>query len=137
MGVRGAACATVLSQFVSALWTLRFLTGSKTLLRIRRQHLHLQKQRVQKILTLGLAGFTMNVTNSLVQVACNSTLQIFGGDLYVGVMTVLNSVREIIMLPVNGVTSSAQPVISIAAVSSIAKPFFIDSASCHFLAESW
>ena len=112
MGVRGAACATVLSQFVSALWTLRFLTGSKTLLRIRRQHLHLQKQRVQKILTLGLAGFTMNVTNSLVQVACNSTLQIFGGDLYVGVMTVLNSVREIIMLPVNGVTSSAQPVIS-------------------------
>ena len=112
MGVRGAACATVLSQFVSALWTLRFLTGSKTLLRIRRQHLHPHKQRVQKILTLGLAGFTMNVTNSLVQVACNSTLQIFGGDLYVGVMTVLNSVREIIMLPVNGVTSSAQPVIS-------------------------
>lgn len=112
MGVQGAACATVLSQFVAALWTMQFLTGKRTLLHLRRRHLLLQKERVQRIVTLGLSGFTMSVTNSLVQVACNSSLQSFGGDLYVGVMTVLNSVREIIMLPINGISGSAQPVIS-------------------------
>ncbi len=112
MGVRGAALATILSQFAAALWTFRFLTGPHTLLRLRRKHLRPQAARVRQILTLGLAGFTMNVTNSLVQIACNSSLQYFGGDLYVGVMTVLNSVREIIMLPIAGISSSAQPVIS-------------------------
>lgn len=112
MGVRGAAIATVISQFVSAAWTFRFLTGPKTLLRLKRKYLRLNAGRVKRILSLGLAGFTMSVTNSLVQVACNSTLQIFGGDLYVGIMTVLNSVREIIMLPINGISGSAQPVIS-------------------------
>ncbi|HIV68083.1 MAG TPA: MATE family efflux transporter [Candidatus Butyricicoccus stercorigallinarum] len=112
LGVRGAAIATVLSQAAAALWTMRFLTGKRTLLRLRRRHLRLRASRVKRIVTLGLAGFTMNVTNSLVQVACNSSLQSFGGDLYVGVMTVLNSVREIIVLPVNGLSSSAQPVIS-------------------------
>ena len=112
MGVRGAAYATVLSQGAAAMCTIRFLTGSRTLLRLKRTHLHPQAARVKKILTLGLSGFTMSVTNSLVQVACNSTLQSYGGDLYVGVMTVINSVREIIMLPVNGISSSAQPVIS-------------------------
>lgn len=112
MGVRGAAYATVLSQFVAAMWTIRFLTGPRTLLRLKASNLRLQASRVKRILTLGLAGFTMNVTNSLVQMVCNSSLQFYGGDLYVGVMTVLNSVREIIMLPVNGISSSAQPVIS-------------------------
>lgn len=112
MGVRGAAYATVLSQFVAAMWTIRFLTSPRTLLRLKASYLHLQAARVKRILTLGLAGFTMSVTNSLVQMVCNSSLQFYGGDLYVGVMTVLNSVREIIMLPVNGISSSAQPVIS-------------------------
>lgn len=112
LGVRGAACATVLSQFVSALWTIRFLTGRKTLLRLRRSTLRCQITRVKRILTLGLAGFTMSVTNSAVQIACNTSLQTFGGDLYVGVMTVINSIREIIMLPITGISSSAQPVIS-------------------------
>lgn len=112
MGVRGAAYATVLSQFVAAMWTIHFLTGPRTLLRLKINNLHLQASRVKRILTLGLAGFTMNVTNSLVQMVCNSSLQFYGGDLYVGVMTVLNSVREIIMLPVNGISNSAQPVIS-------------------------
>lgn len=112
MGVRGAAYATVLSQFVAAMWTIRFLTSPRTLLRLKTSYLHLQAARVKRILTLGLAGFTMSVTNSLVQMVCNSSLQFYGGDLYVGVMTVLNSVREIIMLPVNGISSSSQPVIS-------------------------
>ncbi|MCD8356834.1 MAG: MATE family efflux transporter [Clostridia bacterium] len=112
MGVQGAACATVISQLTAALWTLRFLTGPKTLLRLKPECLRLQAKRVKQILTLGLSGFTMSVTNSLVQIACNSSLQFFGGDLYVGVMTVLNSIREIIMLPINGISSSSQPVIS-------------------------
>ncbi len=112
LGVRGAACATVLSQFVAAMWTLRFLTGPKTLLRLRRKYLRCQLPRVRRILTLGLAGFTMSVTNSAVQMVCNRTLQTVGGDIYVGVMTVINSVREIIMLPINGISSGSQPVIS-------------------------
>lgn len=112
MGVRGAAYATVLSQFAAAMWTLRFLTGPRTLLHLKRKNLRLQAKRVKKILSLGLAGFTMSVTNSLVQIVCNSSLQFYGGDLYVGVMTVINSVREIIMLPINGISSSAQPVMS-------------------------
>lgn len=111
LGVRGAAAATVLSQFAAAVWTLRFLTGPKTLLRLRARCLRCRKQRVLRILSLGLSGFTMGATNSLVQIACNASLSIFGGDLYVGAMTIINSVREIVSLPVTGVVNSAQPVI--------------------------
>ena len=81
LGVRGAACATVLSQFAAAVWTLRFLTGPKTLLRLRLRCLRCRKKRVLRILSLGLSGFTMGATNSLVQIACNASLSIFGGDL--------------------------------------------------------
>lgn len=112
LGVRGAACATVLSQFVAAIWTLRFLTGSKTLLHLRLRYLRCQKKRVQRIIMLGLSGFTMGATNSVVQIICNATLSQFGGDLYVGVMTIINSVREVISLPVTGIVNSAQPIIS-------------------------
>lgn len=111
LGVRGAACATVLSQFAAAVWTLRFLTGPRTLLRLRIRCLRCRKKRVLRILSLGLSGFTMGATNSLVQIACNASLSIFGGDLYVGAMTIINSVREIVSLPVTGVVNSAQPVI--------------------------
>lgn len=111
MGVSGAALATVISQFVSAVWVLRFLTGKKALLRIKRKNLRLDLKLVRDITTLGLAGFIMQGTNCLVQVVCNATLQDFGGDLYVGIMTVLNSVREVLALPVSGVTSGAQPVL--------------------------
>lgn len=111
LGVRGAAFATVLSQFAAAVWTLRFLTGPKTLLRLRIRCMRCQKKRVLRILTLGLSGFTMGATNSLVQIVCNASLSMFGGDLYVGAMTIINSVREIISLPVTGVVNSAQPVI--------------------------
>ena len=111
LGVRGAACATVLSQFAAAVWTLRFLTGPRTLLRLRIRCPRCRKKRVLRILSLGLSGFTMGATNSLVQIACNASLSIFGGDLYVGAMTIINSVREIVSLPVTGVVNSAQPVI--------------------------
>ncbi len=111
MGVQGAALATVLSQFLSALWILRFLTGDRAILRLRRSCLRLSLRRVKSIVSLGLSGFTMSITNSTVQIMCNATLQSWGGDLYVGVMTVLNSVREIAVLPVNGLTQSAQPIL--------------------------
>lgn len=111
MGVRGAALATIISQFLSALWIFHFLTGEKTILRLKRSYLKLEARRVKKIIGLGLSGFTMSITNSTVQIMCNATLQNYGGDLYVGVMTVINSLREVMTLPVTGVTHSAQPVL--------------------------
>ena len=111
MGIRGAALATILSQLLSAIWILRFLTSDKTILKLRRSSMRLSAQRVRKIVGLGLSGFTMSITNCTVQIMCNATLQVYGGDLYVGVMTVINSIREIATLPVTGVTHSAQPVL--------------------------
>ncbi len=111
MGVSGAALATVLSQLVSCVWVLRFLTGKKVLLRIRKQWLKVDWKLTREITALGMAGFIMQGTNCLVQVVCNATLKRYGGDLYVGIMTVINSVREILSLPVSGLTSGAQPVL--------------------------
>ena len=112
MGVKGAALATVISQALSALWVLRFLTGQKAIIPLKRENMTLDGQVVRDIAKLGTANFIMQGTTCLVQIACNATLQQFGGDLYVGVMTVVNSVREIFLLPVNGITSGSQPVIS-------------------------
>ena len=112
MGVAGAALATVISQAVSALWVLRFLTGRKALIPLRRDSIKIRKSITSDICKLGVSNFIMQGTTCLVQVACNSTLQTFGGDLYIGIMTVTNSVREIFMLPVMGIVSGAQPVIS-------------------------
>uniref|UniRef100_UPI0040571191 MATE family efflux transporter n=1 Tax=Agathobacter sp. TaxID=2021311 RepID=UPI0040571191 len=111
MGVAGAALATVLSQMVSAIWVLRFLTGKKALIRLKHSAMKPEGKRVKEIVTLGASGFIMQGTNCLVQVVCNSTLQAYGGDLYVGIMTVLNSVREVLSLPVSGIASGSQPVL--------------------------
>ena len=110
MGVQGAALATIISQFLSAAWIIRFLTGPRTILKLRRSAMKLEHRRVLKIMGLGLSGFTMSITNSLVQIVCNATLRDFGGDLYVGAMTVINSIREVVQMPVQGLTNSAQPV---------------------------
>ena len=110
MGVRGAALATVIAQGCSALWVLRFLTGRRAILRLRVRNMALCAPRVRSIVTLGLSGFFMNLTNSLVQVVCNATLQVYGGDLYVGVMTIINSLREVFMMPIHGLSNGAQPV---------------------------
>lgn len=112
MGVQGAAIATVISQFLSAVWILRFLTGNKTIIKLRFKNMKLKKSRVIRITMLGLSGFVMAVTNSAVQIVCNTTLRSYGGDLYVGIMTVINSIREIISMPVSGITNAAQPIIS-------------------------
>ncbi|SHO50793.1 MATE family efflux transporter [Anaerocolumna xylanovorans] len=111
MGVRGAALSSVISQLLSALWVFYFLISKKALIRLRPCNIRLQFLMVKKISALGLSGFMMAITNSIVQIVCNKSLQFYGGDLYVGVMTVLNSIREIISMPVSGLTNGSQPVI--------------------------
>lgn len=111
MGVKGAALATVIAQGCSAVWVLKFLTGPRAILKLRPACLPLSPLRVRRILGLGSSGFMMAMTNSLVQVLCNATLFRYGGDLYVGVMTVINSVREVITMPINGLTNGSQPVL--------------------------
>ncbi len=111
MGVKGAALATIISQGVSAIWVLRFLCGKKAILRLKRSTLKPDLKLTGKICGLGLSGFIMSVTNSAVQMVCNTSLAAWGGDIYVAIMTVLNSVREIISMPVNGLTNGSQPVL--------------------------
>lgn len=111
MGVYGAAAATVISQGVSAAYVFWFLRGDHVLFRLNRKDMRLDGKLVREITGLGLSGFVMSVTNGSVQIVCNAMLSRYGGDLYVGVMTVINSVREIITMPVNGLTNGAQPVI--------------------------
>ena len=111
LGVKGAAIATVISQFLSALWVFLFLTGNNTILKIKLKYLKIKFSIFKKIVFLGLSGFMMAITNSIVQIVCNITLQTYGGDLYVGIMTVINSIREIIMMPISGITNGAQPFI--------------------------
>ena len=112
MGVAGAALATILSQVLSAIWVLRFLFGKNVAIPLRVSNIRIRWEITRDILRLGTANFIMQGTTCLVQVACNSTLQFYGGDLYVGIMTVVNSVREIFMLPISGIINGAQPVIS-------------------------
>ncbi len=113
MGVSGAALATVISQAVSAVWVMHFLLSrkGKAAYHIRLGCMKPEWKLVGNITSLGMAGFIMQGTNCMVQVVCNATLKIFGGDLYVGIMTVINSVREIMSLPVSGLTSGSQPVL--------------------------
>ena len=93
-GVRGAAIATVISQGASALWVFVFLTGKKALFRLTPESMKLKASLVKDITFLGTSGFVMSVTNGTVQIVCNAVLARYGGDLYVGIMTVINSVRR-------------------------------------------
>ncbi len=110
-GVQGAALATILSQALSALWVMAFLTGRKAQLRLKWNCMKLRRRRVSKIISLGFSGFVMALTNSIVQVTCNSVLSAYGGDLHVGVMTIVNSIREVVSMPVQGITGAAEPVL--------------------------
>ena len=112
MGVAGAALATIISQAISATWVLTFLLGKKAIIPLRICNVRIQKEITKDIFRLGMANFIMQGTTCAVQVACNSMLQSYGGDVYVGIMTVANSVREIFSLPVSGIVNGAQPVIS-------------------------
>lgn len=111
MGVQGAALATIIAQLLSCLWVLRFLTSKKAIYRIRLKYMRLDRGLVGEITALGMSGFIIAITNSAVQVVCNASLQHFGGDIYVGVMTVLNSIREVLTMPIQGLTNGAQPVL--------------------------
>ena len=111
LGVKGAAIATVIAQFFSCVWVMRFLLY-RAYIRLNKNQMILTLKRSLRIVSLGLAGFMMQFTNGAVQVACNMTLSQYGGDIYVGVMTILNSVRDIFTLPIMGLTNGAGPVMS-------------------------
>lgn len=112
MGVRGAAVATILSQLLSSIWALRFLTGKRAELSMNFRGFRPDFGCIRKITILGTASFVMSFTDSLVQGACNVMLRQFGGDLYISVMTVINSVRQISQTPVMAISDGASPVIS-------------------------
>jgi putative MATE family efflux protein len=112
MGIRGAALATIISQAVSAIWVIIFLTGPQAALKLQLKKLRVVWKRLKRILALGLSTFVMSITTSIVQVVCNVSLSNHGGDMYVGVMTIINSVREIFTLPLTGLTNGSIPVMS-------------------------
>ena len=112
MGVRGAALATILSQAISCVWVLLFLCGKKTLLKIRARYLRLQAGIILPSLALGLAMFIMQASESVISICFNSSLQKYGGDTAVGAMTILTSVMQFAMLPLQGLGQGAQPIIS-------------------------
>ncbi len=112
MGVKGAALATILSQGVSACWVVGFLCSGWSGLRIRPANMKLERAVVGKIAALGIAPFIMQSTESLVTVVLNSGLQFYGGDLYVGTVTVMQSVMQMVVMPVQGITQGVQPIMS-------------------------
>ena len=112
MGVQGAALATIISQAVSAVWIVWFLLGKKTHLRIRKENLRLTPALVGSIAALGVSPFIMQSTESLVNIVLNRGLQNYGGDLYVGTLTIMTSLLQFIMLPTQGIAQGAQPIIS-------------------------
>ena len=112
MGVQGAALATVLSQGLSCLWVLSFLFGKKTFIRIRRCNLRLHAKVILPCLALGSALFVMQASESVISVCFNTSLLKYGGDLAVGAMTILTSVMQFAMLPMQGIGQGAQPIMS-------------------------
>ena len=112
MGVRGAALATIISQAVSSVWVVKFLTGAKSTLRIRLKNMRPKGKYIFPGLALGAAPFIMQFTESILSVCFNTSLLRYGGDIAVGAMTILTSVMQFSMLPLQGLTQGAQPIIS-------------------------
>lgn len=112
MGVRGAALATILSQALSCIWVVSFLCGKKTFIRIRKENLKLIPKVFLPCLALGSATFIMQASESVISVCFNSSLQKYGGDMAVGAMTILTSVMQFAMLPLQGFGQGAQPIMS-------------------------
>ncbi|MDO4311958.1 MAG: MATE family efflux transporter [Eubacteriales bacterium] len=112
MGVKGAALATILSQALSAAWVVRFLTSDKSVIRLRLSQMRISLPIVGQIASLGISPFIMQATESLVSITLNSGLQRYGGDLYVGTMSIMTSVMQLIVIPVQGVAQGVQPIIS-------------------------
>ena len=112
MDVRGAALATIISQALSCIWVVHFLCGKKTTLKIRRKNIGIQPKIVLPCLALGTSVFVMQASESVISVCFNSSLQKYGGDIAVGAMTILTSVMQFAMLPLQGLGQGAQPIIS-------------------------
>lgn len=112
MGVKGAAYATIFSQAVSAAWVLWFLCSKKSSIRIRTCYLKLSGKIVKNISMLGISPFIMSSTESAISIVLNHGLQTYGGDLYVGSMTILQSVMQLLSIPIGGFTQGVQPIIS-------------------------
>ena len=112
MGVEGAALATIISQGLSAAWVLAFLFGRKTFLRIKASYMKLERAIILPSLALGFATFVMQASESVINICFNSSLLRYGGDIAVGAMTILSSVMQFAMLPLQGLGQGAQPVIS-------------------------
>lgn len=112
MGVRGAALATVISQAVSAAWVVRFLTSGRSVMKLRRENMQLRADIVKRIGSLGISPFIMQSTESMVGITLNSGLQSYGGDLYVGTMSIMTSIMQLILIPVQGISQGVQPIIS-------------------------
>ncbi|MGN1319364.1 MAG: MATE family efflux transporter [Lachnospirales bacterium] len=111
-GVAGAAIATVISQFVSSIWVISFLFSKKSVIRIKIKYVKIDFNISKKVAALGISPFIMQSTESLVLITLNSGLQKYGGDMYVGAMTILTSVLQLIVIPMNGFNQGVQPVIS-------------------------
>jgi len=112
LGVKGAAIATVISQFVSAIWVLTFLTKKSTLLKIEWRKIKFNFGICKKIASLGISPFIMQSTESAIFIIFNSSLQRYGGDIYVAVMTIMQSLMQLCLCPLQGFTSGIQPIIS-------------------------
>ena len=112
MGVAGAAIATVISQLVSAAWVVGFLMSKKALLKIRLKNLKPDFSIIKKVSALGVSPFVMRSTESLVGIVLNSGMQRYGGDLYVGSITIMQSILQFFSAPLSGFTQGIQPIIS-------------------------
>lgn len=112
MGVRGAALATIISQAISCVWVLTFLFGKKTRLRIRLSNMKLKSTIILPCIALGTAAFIMQASESIISICFNSSLLKYGGDIAVGAMTIMISVMQFAMLPLQGIAQGAQPVTS-------------------------
>jgi len=112
MGVKGAALATIISQTISAIWVVRFLVSTKSVIRIKLENMKPDRKIIGMVCALGVSPFVMQSTEALVTIVLNIGLQEYGGDLYVGSLTILQSVMQLIIIPVNGMTQGVQPVIS-------------------------
>lgn len=112
MGVRGAALATIISQALSCIWVLSFLFGKKTFLKIKPENLRLHAKIILPCVALGSSLFIMQASESIISVCFNSSLLKYGGDIAVGAMTILTSVMQFAMLPLQGLGQGAQPIMS-------------------------
>ena len=112
MGVRGAALATIISQFVSSVWILCFLMSKRSVIRIKLSKMKIKLKTLIAIVSLGISPFIMQSTEGLVSITFNTGLQKYGGELYVGSMTILMSIMQLCVIPMQGFTQGIQPIIS-------------------------